>query len=93
MVIALAAAGAGCASRRIAIKYFHNNVQLLSSSMNSNVLLLPLERLGLVVSWHSSYDKNGALGSLITWGPKTSTVYSVIIVNKFHFLSIFLAQS
>jgi hypothetical protein len=38
--------------------------------MNLTVLLLPLERLGLVVSWRISYDQNGILGGIITVAPE-----------------------
>jgi hypothetical protein len=45
-------------------------VQLVFTSMNWTVLLLSLERLGLVDSWHISYDQKGTLEGLITGAPE-----------------------
>jgi hypothetical protein len=45
-------------------------VQLLSTSMNLTVLLLPLDMLGLVDSWRVYYDQKGTLEGMITRVPE-----------------------
>jgi hypothetical protein len=48
---------------------FITMVQLLFTSMNLTVLLLPFERLGLVDSWRMNYDQKSNLEGLITLAP------------------------
>jgi hypothetical protein len=47
-------------------------VELLITSMNLTVLVLPLDRLGLVGSWRISYDQKGTPEGLITMAPEDS---------------------
>jgi hypothetical protein len=50
--------------------FFITSVHLLFTSMNLMVLLVPLERLGVMNSWRISYDKIGTLEGVITWAPE-----------------------
>jgi hypothetical protein len=52
--------------------FFITSVHLPFTSMNVTVLLLPLERLGLVDSWRLSYDKKGTLEGPVTYAPEDS---------------------
>jgi hypothetical protein len=62
--------------------FFINGVQLMFSSMNLTILLLPLEKLGLVDSWRISYDQKGTLEGMIVGCPEIEAVNSVIVVNN-----------
>jgi hypothetical protein len=53
--------------------FFITSIQLLFTSMNLTVLLLPLERLGLVYSWRVSYDQKGTLEGPITGASEESS--------------------
>jgi hypothetical protein len=55
--------------------FFITSVHLLLFSMKLTVLLLPLERLGLVDSWRISYDKKSTLEGVITRAPEDNNGY------------------
>jgi hypothetical protein len=46
------------------------SVHLMFTSMNLTVLVLPLERLGLVFSWRISYDQTCSTKGMITRAPE-----------------------
>jgi hypothetical protein len=50
--------------------FFITSLQLVFTNINSTILLLPSERLGLVDSCRISYDQKGTLEGLITWTPE-----------------------
>jgi hypothetical protein len=50
--------------------FFIPSVHLLFFSMNLTVLLLPLERLGLVDSWRKSYDQKDHVEGMIIGAPE-----------------------
>jgi hypothetical protein len=59
--------------------------------MNLVVLLLPLERLGLVVLWCLSYDRNGTLEGMITRTPEDKSRQLCDCCKQFHFVSTKIA--